>query len=294
MGDTPEKIQWHSAFCAATELEFEANIESLELKSEYNLSKEPIRIDLLIINHARGRLQNEIGHLIKRYNIIEYKSPEDGLTIDDFYKTIGYACLYKGYGDYVNQISLDELTVSLFRERYPRKMFLTLKEHGHKIERKYPGIYYIYNNLPFPVQVIVTQQLSKENHRSLRVLSAQAQRDDVEDFLKSAEKLRTPRQRNNIDAVLQVSVSANYKLYREIRRKFTMCEALRELMKDEIEKDVNDAYARGESKGVAKGEASIIKRMFQKGFSTEQIADATDLSIEKVEELLSRKETVVS
>ena len=99
MGDTPEKIQWHSAFCAATELEFEANIESLELKSEYNLSKEPIRIDLLIINHASGRLQNEIGHLMKRYNIIEYKSPEDGLTIDDFYKTIGYACLYKGYGD---------------------------------------------------------------------------------------------------------------------------------------------------------------------------------------------------
>ena len=73
-----------------------------------------------------------------------------------------------------------------------------------------------------------------------------------------------------------------------------MCEALRELMKDEIEKDVNDAYASGESKGVAKGEASIIKRMFQKGFSTEQIADATDLSIEEVEELLSRKETVVS
>lgn len=52
---------------------------------------------------------------MKKYNAIEYKSPEDSMTIDAFYKTVGYACLYKGYGKTVNEISLSELTVFLFR-----------------------------------------------------------------------------------------------------------------------------------------------------------------------------------
>ena len=61
MGNTPEKIQWHPAFYAATELELQANIEQLELKREYNLSKEPIRIDLLIINNVKKeqKLKND-------------------------------------------------------------------------------------------------------------------------------------------------------------------------------------------------------------------------------------------
>lgn len=49
MSDSPERIQWHPAFYAATNLEFREDIEYLERKTEYNLSKQPIRIDLLII-----------------------------------------------------------------------------------------------------------------------------------------------------------------------------------------------------------------------------------------------------
>lgn len=122
MGDTPNKIKWHPAFYAATELELQANIEQLELKTEYNLSKEPIRIDLLIIKETDRKIENEIGRIMRKYNVIEYKSPEDSLSIDDFYKTMGYACLYKGYGDRVNQIPAEELTISIFRESCPRKL----------------------------------------------------------------------------------------------------------------------------------------------------------------------------
>ena len=48
---------------------------------------------------------------MRKYNIIEYKSPKDELNIDDYYKTVGYACLYKGYGENVDIIPADELTV---------------------------------------------------------------------------------------------------------------------------------------------------------------------------------------
>ena len=40
---------------AAAGLEFHEDIERLELKPEYNLSKEPIRIDLLIIKEESDR-----------------------------------------------------------------------------------------------------------------------------------------------------------------------------------------------------------------------------------------------
>ncbi len=46
-----------------------------------------------------------------------------------------------------------------------------------------------------------------------------------------------PGDRNNIDAVLQVSATANRELYEKIRGDSEMCEALRELMKDDIEKE---------------------------------------------------------
>ncbi|MCI9621708.1 MAG: hypothetical protein HFG85_17695 [Dorea sp.] len=46
-----------------------------------------------------------------------------------------------------------------------------------------------------------------------------------------------PGDRNNVDAVLQVSVSANKEIYEAIRRcDKVMCEALRELMKEDFEK----------------------------------------------------------
>ena len=168
MKNAPDKLQWHPAFCAAAGLEFHEDIERLELKPEYNLSKEPIRIDLLIIKEESDRrIKNEIGHIMRTYNVIEYKSPEDALTIDDFYKTVGYACLYKGYGERVDAVPINELTVSIFRATRPEKMFLTLQKYGHKIEEKYPGIYYVTEHLPFPAQIIVTQELEPGEHRSL-------------------------------------------------------------------------------------------------------------------------------
>ena len=76
MTDSPDKIQWHPAFCAAAGLELQENIDALELTPEYNLSKEPIRIDLLIVKDRKklGKIKNEIGHIMRTYNVIEYKA----------------------------------------------------------------------------------------------------------------------------------------------------------------------------------------------------------------------------
>jgi hypothetical protein len=241
--DSPDEIQWHPAMYAAVGFELREDIDDLEMVAEYNLSKEPIRIDILIVKDSDRtvKLKNEIGHIMRRYNVIEYKSPKDGMSIDDFYKTVGYACLYKGYGEKVDQISSDEITVTMLRAAYPREMFRALEEEGYAIEEHYPGIYYVTNNLRFPVQVIVTSRLSKEAHSCLRILTNNADKDDVERFLEQANKASNQGERNNVDSVLQASVSANYELYEEVRRNVVMCQALQELLKDEINEKVNSA-----------------------------------------------------
>ena len=216
------------------------------------MSKEPIRIDLLIIKeeNADKVMKNEIGHIMRKYNVLEYKGPGDELSIDTLYKTLGYACLYKGYGKTINEIPADELTVSLFREAYPQKLFWELERKGYVLEEKYPGIYYVRGNILFPVQIVVISRLNRTMHSSLRILSANADIEDIRKFLEQTENMKTPQERNNIDAVLQASVSANYEIYQKVRRANGMCEALRELMKDEIEQDVARGEARGEARGI--------------------------------------------
>ena len=232
-------IQWHPGFYGAAELEFISNKGDLEFQREFNLSKEPIRMDLLIIKKLSNiRTKNEIGHIFRKFNVVEYKSNDDALSIDDYYKTVGYACLYKGLGETVDQIPANELTISIFRESYPREMFEAMKNLGLEIKERYPGIYYISGKQAlFDTQVVVTKQLNRETHRTLRVLSKHVKEEDVRAFVEEAALISEPGDRNNVDVVLQVSVSANKEIYEAIRRcDKVMCEALRELMKEDFEK----------------------------------------------------------
>ena len=232
-------IQWHPGFYGAAELEFLSNKGDLEFQREFHLSKEPIRMDLLIIKKlADVRIENELGHIFKKYNVAEFKSPDDALSIDDYYKTVGYACLYKGLGETVDQIPANELTISIFRESYPREMFEAMKNLGMEIKEQYPGIYYISGKQAlFDTQIVVTKQLDKETHRILRILSKHVREEDVRAFVEKAVQMSEPGDINNVDAVLQVSVSANKEIYEAIRRcDKVMCEALRELMKEDFEK----------------------------------------------------------
>ena len=278
--DTPDKIQFHPGFYGAAELEFRLETAEIEFNIEYNLSKEPLRVDLLVVGKQNDiQLENEAGRIFKRYNISEYKSPDDGLTIDDFFNTIGYACLYKALGKTVNQIPEEQITVSLFRDTYPQELFRTLKESGRKIEEKYPGIYYVSGNVQFDVQIVVMNQLSPEKHSAFRVLSKCAKEEDVRRFLKESLTLVNQGDRANADAVFEVSIAANSALYEKIRSDEVMCKAMEDLMKDVIAQREEDARQEGrqeERKNIA---ISMIKLG---SIKMEEIATATGLTMESL------------
>ena len=244
------KIQWHPGFYAAAEIELRQNRDELEFHREYNLSKKPLQIDLLIIEKLKDvQLQNELGAIFRRYNIIEYKEPKDKLNIDVFFKAIGYAFLYKGLGESVNQIPLEELTVSIFRETRPVKLMQKLAESGCTVQEYAPGIYYI-EGLMIPGQIIVTKELTSGTHAFLKVITDKLEKVDFFNFMESVNSFTEPGDKRNADAVLQVSISANKDMYGEIRRSDpTMCDALRELFKDELE----DAHESGRTEGRKEG-----------------------------------------
>lgn len=283
MSGKTEKLQWHPAFCAATELELRQDLDVLELIPEYNLSKKPLQIDLVIIKKMgwKRTLQNEIGHIMRGHNILEYKGPGDELTIDSFFKVIGYASLYKAQGIAVNRIPASEVTVSFFRNAYPKALFQELKKEGYILKKMYPGIYYVRGKVPFPVQIVVTSQLERKAHCSLRVLTTQVEMQDAELFLEQIHYLESKNERSNIDSVLQVSVNANKQVYSLLRRQNEMCEALRELMKDEIEKELENKLQQGEKLQLIR---LVIKKL-QKGNSVEETADMLEEEPENIRKI---------
>ena len=281
-------IRWHPGFYAGLGFELRKYRDVLNFDAEHVLSKEPVKMDLLIIKKVKDLIiENPIGEIFRQYNVIEYKSPEDSITIDDFYKTIGYACLYKGYGKTVNAIDAAELTISLFRHMYPGKLFDDLKNVGAMIEVKYPGVYYISGIINIPIQIIAVSELDDESFSALRVLTRNAKEKDVKRFISESIDIDSVMDKQDVDAVLQVSVSANTDLYEKIRRETTMCEALRELMKDEIQADVDKAVEEAVEKAVDKTERETrIKTRFEDGMSIDQIAKKSNVSIEVVNAVL--------
>ena len=238
------KIQWHPGFVAAMNLEFARNRQGLIFEKEYNLNTKPLEIALLVIRKDSSvRISNEIGSLFKGHNIMEYKSPEDGLDIDDFYKAGAYASLYKSYGRTTDAVKADDVTVSLVREAKPEGLFRYFKEHSYPVSNPYRGIYYIEGKVLFPTQIIVTKELEEESHIWLGALSERMKKQSMVNLLKSVDRLTEKADKEFADSVLEVSIRANRHVVDELRGDGSMCQALLEIMEPEINKIKEDAVA---------------------------------------------------
>lgn len=252
MKDT--KVQWHPGFVAAMNLELAKNRDDLVFLKEYNLNTKPLEIDLLVIKKDTDiSIDNEIGIIFKGHNIVEYKSPEDHLDIDSFYKAGAYASLYKSYGETVDAIKADDITVSLVREAKPEGLFRYFKEHQYSITNPYRGIYYVQGAVLFPTQIIVTRELEQEAHVWLRALSDRIEKRDMTKLLESISKLTKKSDRELADSVLEVSVQANKQVIKELIGDDYMSQALLEIMEPLILMREEESLKEGLKEGLKKG-----------------------------------------
>ena len=230
--DKRKIIEWHPAFEASIQIEFENEIEKMTFEPEHLLSKQPMRIDELVIKiRGEEKIQKNIGRIFRKHNIIEYKSPDDYLTINDFYKVYGYCCFYQSDIEHVCEIKPEELTITFICNHYPVKMLLHLQEFRKlQIECVESGIYYITGDA-FPIQLLITKELDKEENRWLCSL-----RNDITDRMEIENLVRQYEEKKNsklYQAAMEVITRANWKAMKEV--KSSMCEALKELMAEEFQ-----------------------------------------------------------
>ena len=234
MGDA--QIQWHPGFVAAMNLEMAESRGNLRFEKEYNLNVKPLEIDLLITKESVDTpIENEIGRIFKGHNILEYKNSTDQLDIDVFYKVEGYACLYKAYGETVDFIKEDDVTITFIREAKPTGLFRYFSGHGYQVSNPYPGIYYITGRVLFPAQIVVTKELDPQSHVWLRALSGKLEKQDMWNLLECIGQLEGKRDKELGDAVLEVAMRANERIVKELIGDGNMSEALMEIMKPIIE-----------------------------------------------------------
>lgn len=265
------KIEYHYGFYAAVHFEY-ASIADVTFLQEYELGEKPARLDMLIIKHnGKAALRDPIGSFFRTYNVLEYKSPEDGLSIDDFYKVQAYACLYKALGKTVDAIPVRELTVSIFRHAYPRRLFDALQEIGFEVAEAHPGVYRVRGPLCIPAQVVVTSRLADGGYEAFKILSKDARETDVSQFMGRA--YQSPGTRQYAGTILKVTIAANETLFQKLKKRGIMMGAFERLFKEEL--------AAGREEGLREGlrEASqiIMERLIAGGISPEQAASFTEL-----------------
>lgn len=240
----PPPIQWHPAFYAGIQIEFGKEAKYLTFESEHLLGSKPMQIDVIVKNEENRTLKKNIGRIFRRYNIIEYKGPGDYLSIDDFYKVYGYACFYKSDTRITDTIKIQDLTITLVSQCYPRKLIAHLRrKRGYEVKRIEPGIYRVKGDM-VPIQILVTRRMSPGKNLWLRNLTDHIQ--STEEAKRLLEEYKKHKTDKLYESVVNIIMNANKDLFKEMS---SMCEALMELMKDELEERERLGEARGEQQG---------------------------------------------
>lgn len=271
MNTKDHKIQWHPAFDAALQIELGEETKYLIFEPEHLLSKKPMQIDVLVKNEKNIKIKKNIGRIFRQHNVIEYKSPDDDLSIDDFYKVYGYMCIYKSETERIDAISAKELTITFACYHYPKTMLDKLKEERN-IMAEYieSGLYYLIGD-DIPIQLIVIPELSKENNYWLNHLRKNLKSGgEIRDFVEQYEKNKKSKL---YQALADTVMRANWKEVKEERK---MCEALRELFAD----DLRDS----ELKGKLEGKIEQAVKKYKKGYTVRETADM----LEETPELISQ------
>jgi polyhydroxyalkanoate synthesis regulator phasin len=193
-------IDWHLAFFQALQLELEANWDDLSYIHEHHLSRKPLRIDVIIVKKEESVvIESPIGKIFRKCNIVEYKGPDDNVSIEDYYKVMGYMYIYMS----IERVAMRDITITFVEPCYPEKLFKHLEEdRGFKVTESESGIYQIEGDF-VPVQLIKTQELSREASRYLWTLSKELNVEELSYVMRSSGKAHKLDAGGYLQAVLR-------------------------------------------------------------------------------------------
>ena len=84
-----------------------------------------------------------------------------------------------------------------------------------------------------------------------------------------------------------MSYEANKEIYEQIREEdFAMCEALRDLFKDELQEQYKAGMSQGISQGISRRDITIIHNMQKNNFTMKQMMLATGKTESEIKKIL--------
>jgi len=259
-------------------MELDEYSRHLQFIPEYPLTTEPLRIDVLIIKKSGHiPIKKNIAAIFREWNLLEYKSPGDYVSVEDFYKVYGYACLYT----MINKVPITGLTVSFIESRYPRKLIKHLqKERGYAVEKTSPGIYTISGDI-LPIQIIDSRMLPEAENLWLKNLSSEHNRFSIARLNKEIDK------RGKIArlwAYLHTVISANPKAAEEA---INMGNKFDEVMERTglAAKWEARGEARGKAMGEARGRANVARNAIAQGVSPDLVRKITGLDMKTIKQI---------
>ena len=268
-GDEP--VYWHEAGFEAFQLELHEYREFLHFESEHQLSKEALRVDILVIKKRPDiRIEKNIGQIFREHNIIEYKPESDYLSISGYYKVLGYACLYVSF----TPVAASDVTVTFSVVTHPRELLKYLRNKpGISVSEKAPGIYYVEGGM-FPVQILEGKKLSENENIFLRNLRSNLSQEETKNTIEAYRRLGYNERKNVfIDRVFQANRvnCQEVMMVSEIAKEVILTtEAGQQWLK---ERDIENAIENAKE---------FARRLLRRGRPIEEIVEDSGLSYEIV------------
>ncbi|MCL2380065.1 MAG: hypothetical protein FWC64_00560 [Treponema sp.] len=279
---TKERIAWHPAFYEAIQMELGEYRHVLEFAPEQQLTTEPLRIDVVIIKKtADVEIKKNIASIFRAVNILEYKSPGDYVSVQEFYKTYAYACLYVSS----RKANVSGLSLTFVGSHKPRKLIDHLTgDRKFTVEEKWPGIYIVSGDV-LPIQIIDSGKISEEENVWLKGLDDQL---DARRVRLIADKIAALGKDAQIWAYLDAVARANKKALQEAYKMSNTAIASLKRTLEEIgisaEWEVR-GIEKGRKEGIGLGMEQTARNALAKGLSPELIHDITGLDMETIQRL---------
>ena len=289
---------WHPAFIEVIQVELEDYKDSLEFISEYQLTTEPLKIDCVVIKKTKDvEIKKNIAVIFREVNLLEYKSPEDYVSVEDFYKVYAYAYLYI----YLKKVPVTSLTLTFIESHYPRELLTHLSNvRKYSVAETSSGIYNITGDI-IPIQIIDSRLLPANENLWLKGLNNRLKPLEAFKIMKEVDRQDKVDQ---LRAYTYVIAKANYLAIEEAIKMSSEAKSLEDVL------ERTGVVARWEAKWEARNEAkyealnealneektkneeqmlAVAKNLFNLGLPFEAVVSATMLDPEKVKAIFPDK-----
>lgn len=236
---SPPPNDWHSWFYILLNIILHKFKEKrVKIMREVVLGAMPPRADFIVVEEGDIiDLGLDVFRFFRKFNILEFKNPDDELSESILWKVVGYA------GFFIEHFSApaQDLTLTLFRGAKPVKL---LKELGDCVkEDAVNGIYHIENwKVDFPIQIVVTTELEGEEYAAFRTISKKPSLDDIQSIIEMAEKETDPEMRALLRDFLEMLAKLDDEVLEEAKRRNPeMARTWRDIF--EVDQEISNARA---------------------------------------------------